>query len=46
MTGSPVQPEFRPELQAGEDFANAMDERDPLKEFRERFLFPKIEGST
>jgi kynureninase len=44
MTGSPVRPEFRPEFQAGEDFAIAMDERDPLKEFRERFLFPKIEG--
>ncbi len=40
MTGGRVQPEF----QAGEDFAIAMDERDPLKEFRERFLFPKIEG--
>jgi kynureninase len=40
VTGGRVQPEF----QAGEDFAIAMDERDPLKEFRERFLFPKIEG--
>jgi kynureninase len=34
----------QPEFQPGEDFAIAMDERDPLKEFRERFLFPKIEG--
>jgi kynureninase len=29
------------EFQPGEDFAIAMDERDPLKEFRDRFLFPK-----
>jgi kynureninase len=36
--------EFQPEFQPGEDFAIAMDELDPLKEFRERFLFPKIEG--
>jgi kynureninase len=27
-----------------EDFAIAMDERDPLKEFRGRFLFPKTES--
>ncbi len=40
MTGFEFQPEFQP----GEDFAIAMDELDPLKEFRERFLFPKIEG--
>lgn len=32
------------EYQAGEDFAIAMDERDPLREFRERFLFPRVEG--
>jgi kynureninase len=31
-------------FQSGEDFAVAMDERDPLKEFRGRFLFPKTEG--
>jgi kynureninase len=29
------------EFQPGEDFAIAMDERDPLREFRERFWFPK-----
>ena len=29
------------EFQPGEDFAIAMDERDPLKGYRERFLFPK-----
>jgi kynureninase len=29
------------EFQPAEDFAIAMDERDPLKQFRERFLFPK-----
>jgi kynureninase len=40
MTDPKVQPEF----QASEDFALAMDDRDPLKEFRERFLFPKIDG--
>jgi kynureninase len=33
----------RPEFQPGEDFAITMDERDPLKEFRKRFLFPKNE---
>jgi kynureninase len=44
VTDTPVQPESRSEFQAGEDFAIAMDERDPLREFRERFLFPKIEG--
>jgi kynureninase len=31
-------------FQTGEDFAIAMDERDPLREFRQRFLFPKITG--
>jgi kynureninase len=31
----------QPEFGSGEDFAIAMDGRDPLKEFRERFLFPK-----
>jgi kynureninase len=31
-------------FQSGEDFAIAMDERDPLKEFRGRFLFPKRVG--
>ena len=40
MTHFPLQSEF----QSGEDFAIAMDERDPLKEFRERFLFPKLAG--
>ena len=40
MTQFPLQPEFQP----GEDFAIAMDERDPLKGFRERFLFPKLAG--
>jgi kynureninase len=28
------------EFQSGENFAIAMDERDPLKSYRERFLFP------
>jgi kynureninase len=32
--------QHKPEFQADEDFAIAMDERDPLKEFRQRFLFP------
>lgn len=40
MTHFPLQSEF----QSGEDFAIAMDECDPLKEFRERFLFPKLAG--
>ncbi len=40
MTHFQLQPEFQP----GEDFAIAMDERDPLKGFRERFLFPKLAG--
>lgn len=29
------------EFQSGEDFAIAMDERDPLKHYRRRFLLPK-----
>ncbi len=33
--------QFHSEFQSGEDFAAAMDERDPLREFRDRFLFPK-----
>jgi len=33
--------QFHPEFQSGEDFAATMDERDPLKEFRDRFLFPR-----
>jgi kynureninase len=33
--------QFATEFQSGEDFAIAMDERDPLKAFRERFLFPR-----
>jgi len=40
VTDAVVQPAFQP----GEGFAIAMDERDPLKEFRERFLFPKTRG--
>jgi kynureninase len=32
------------EFQSGEDFAIAMDERDPLKHYRERFLFPESAG--
>ncbi len=31
-------------FQPGKDFAIAMDERDPLRQFRDRFLFPKIAG--
>jgi kynureninase len=42
VTQFPLQPEFQP----GEDFAIAMDERDPLKGFRERFLFPKLAGGN
>jgi kynureninase len=30
-----------PEFQVGEDFAIAMDERDPLRGYRERFFFPR-----
>jgi kynureninase len=33
--------EFQPAFQPGEDFAIAMDERDPLKGYRDRFFFPK-----
>ncbi|MHB8217593.1 MAG: kynureninase [Candidatus Sulfotelmatobacter sp.] len=33
------------EFQPGEEFAIGMDDRDPLKEFRERFLFPKTATS-
>ena len=36
--------EFQPEFQAGEDFAIAMDERDPLNGYRDRFLLPKTTG--
>jgi kynureninase len=32
-------------FQPGEEFAIAMDERDPLREFRQRFWFPKIAGA-
>ncbi|MFZ1005588.1 MAG: kynureninase [Candidatus Sulfotelmatobacter sp.] len=32
------------EFQSGEDFAIAMDERDPLRQFSQRFLFPKVAG--
>ena len=32
------------QFESGEDFATAMDERDPLREYRERFLFPKSPG--
>jgi kynureninase len=39
-----TQPEFQPEFQPGEDFALAMDEGDPLRKFRERFLFPELGG--
>ena len=31
-------------FESGEDFAITMDKRDPLKEYRERFLFPKHAG--
>jgi kynureninase len=41
VTSIQVQTRFQPEFQPGEDFAVAMDERDSLKEFRERFLFPE-----
>jgi kynureninase len=37
VTDTQILPEFHP----GEDFAIAMDERDPLCEFRWRFFFPK-----
>jgi kynureninase len=32
-------------FQLGEDFAAAMDERDPLKDYRDLFLLPKIDGA-
>jgi kynureninase len=32
------------QFQPGEDFAIAMDDRDPLREFRQRFWFPKTAG--
>jgi kynureninase len=32
------------EFEASEDFAIAMDERDPLRDYRERFLLPKSAG--
>src|ERR1022692_1767610 len=35
----------RPEFQASEDFAVTMDERDPLKGYRERFLLPEAAGA-
>ena len=37
MTNPPLQSEFQPD----EDFAITMDERDPLKEFRNNFWVPK-----
>jgi kynureninase len=36
--------QFPLKFQSGEEFAIAMDERDPLREFRDRFLFPKTAG--
>ena len=36
--------ESQSEFQAGEDFAIAMDERDPLNGYRDRFLLPKTTG--
>jgi kynureninase len=33
--------QFHTNFKSGEDFPVAMDERDPLKEFRDRFLLPK-----
>ncbi|MGA8237991.1 MAG: kynureninase [Candidatus Sulfotelmatobacter sp.] len=36
--------QHRANFQSGEDFAIAMDERDPLKEFRERFFLPSTPG--
>lgn len=32
------------EFEASEDFAIAMDEHDPLRDYRERFLLPKFSG--
>jgi kynureninase len=34
------------QFQPGKDFALAMDENDPLKDYRERFLFPQHAGSN
>jgi kynureninase len=36
--------QFPLEFQSGEDFAIAIDERDPLRQFRQRFFFPKVAG--
>jgi kynureninase len=36
--------EFQTDFRPDEDFAIAMDERDALKDFRERFFFPTIGG--
>lgn len=36
--------EHQPKFESGEDFAIAMDERDPLKEFGERFFLPSTPG--
>ena len=40
MTRVKLHPEFQP----GEDFAIAMDERDPMNGYRDRFLLPKTNG--
>jgi len=37
-------PPAQPGFESGEEFAIAMDECDPLKHFRERFLFPRTGG--
>jgi kynureninase len=34
--------QFPVEFEPGHEFARSMDERDPLRHFRQRFLFPKI----
>jgi len=36
--------QFPLEFQSGEDFAITIDERDPLRQFRQRFFFPKVAG--
>ena len=36
--------QFPLEFQLGEDFAITIDECDPLRQFRQRFLFPRVEG--
>jgi kynureninase len=36
--------DLHPEFQPGEEFAIAMDERDPMKGYRDRFLLPKTNG--